>query len=287
MRYTFSGHESFQCRHLWLKKGFDFVNSGGSFNDEDAVLKLGVGKNMVPSIRFWMNAFDLLDSSGKKTTELAAKIFSDNGWDPYLEDEATLWLLHYHLVKKSFASTFNLVFNELRREKVEFTKDNYLAFINRKLTEPGGQKISKNTLKDDFDVFSKTYIRSDIHSKDREDTFSGILTELELIKSIGRGKNEYYFIENTDRSDIPKEIIFYALLENPLFGSSVNLTTVEQEPNNVGAIFAITRSGLLSKIEEIASKYKDVIFNDHAGIKEIQFKKKPHPFKVLEKYYEN
>lgn len=59
-RFSFSGHESFQCRSLWLKKGYDFINSGKSFNDEDAVVILGVGKNMVASIRYWMKAFDLL-----------------------------------------------------------------------------------------------------------------------------------------------------------------------------------------------------------------------------------
>ena len=57
VKFTFSGHDSFQCRHLWLKKGFDFVKSGKSFSDEDAVVILGVGKNMVNSIRFWMKAF--------------------------------------------------------------------------------------------------------------------------------------------------------------------------------------------------------------------------------------
>jgi hypothetical protein len=55
-KYTFSGHDSFQCRQLWLKKGYDFVREGKDFNDEDAVVKLGVGKNMVSSIRFWLKA---------------------------------------------------------------------------------------------------------------------------------------------------------------------------------------------------------------------------------------
>jgi len=47
IKYTFSGHDSFQCRQLWLKKGYDYLQSNKSFNDEDAVVKLGVGKNMV------------------------------------------------------------------------------------------------------------------------------------------------------------------------------------------------------------------------------------------------
>jgi hypothetical protein len=58
IKLTFSGHESFQCRYLWLKKGYDFVKKGGSFNKEDAVVELGVGKNIVGAIRYWMGAFD-------------------------------------------------------------------------------------------------------------------------------------------------------------------------------------------------------------------------------------
>ncbi|ASB51105.1 hypothetical protein CDL62_08435 [Alkalitalea saponilacus] len=45
-KYTFSGHDSFQCRQLWLKKGFDYVLGNRMFTDDDAVVKLGVGKNV-------------------------------------------------------------------------------------------------------------------------------------------------------------------------------------------------------------------------------------------------
>ena len=46
-KYVFSGHESFPCKTLWLKKGYDFVANDYMFNDSDAVVRLGVGKNMV------------------------------------------------------------------------------------------------------------------------------------------------------------------------------------------------------------------------------------------------
>ena len=36
-RYAFSGHESFPCKTLWLKKGYDFVVQGKNFNNPDAV----------------------------------------------------------------------------------------------------------------------------------------------------------------------------------------------------------------------------------------------------------
>jgi hypothetical protein len=91
-KYTFSGHDSFQCRQLWLKKGYDYVQEGKNFNDEDAVVQLGVGKNMVSSIRFWLKAFNIIDNKDIPT-EFGKRLFdNENGYDPFLEDEASLWL---------------------------------------------------------------------------------------------------------------------------------------------------------------------------------------------------
>ena len=42
----FSGHESFACKSHWLKRGYDFVVAGKNFNDDEAVVHLGVGKNL-------------------------------------------------------------------------------------------------------------------------------------------------------------------------------------------------------------------------------------------------
>lgn len=285
-KYTFSGHESFQCRQLWLKKGYDLIKSGKSFNDDDAVVVLGVGKNMVSSIRFWMKAFNLLSSDDKLTT-FAHKLLADDGYDPYLEDEASLWLLHYQLVNSAFSSTYSIVFNELRREKIEFTRDNFIAFIKRKSETEKSLSVNEKTLYEDFSVLSKMYLRSDAQSKDKEDSFSGLLTELDLLKCFSKGKEEFFIIENNERPEIPDEVILYAILDNETFDLSVNLNNIEHDYNGVGTVFALNRPGILSKIESIASRYSYIVFNDHAGVKELQFKKKPSALSILDKYYAN
>lgn len=284
IKYTFSGHESFQCRHLWLKKGYDFINAGCSFSDANAVVELGVGKNMVASIKFWMKAFGLMDNA-ETLTLLAHKLFADEGWDPYLEDEASLWLLHYQLVKKNFASSCFLIFNEFRRERAEFVKDNYLSFINRKVE--GNFQVNIKTVNQDFDVFIKMYSRTIEQVKDREDTFSGLLTELDLIKSYGKGKDHHYIIENTERNELPDEIVYFSIVENEQYGLSISLNSIEFDHNSPGTVYALSRTGLLNKIENITSKYPEVVFNDHAGVKELQFKSKPEPLSILEAYYAN
>lgn len=286
IKFTFSGHESFQCRHLWLKKGYDYVSKKKSFTSDDAVIELGVGKNMVSSIRFWMKAFNLLTSEDE-LTEFAHKLLSDDGYDPYMEDEGTLWLLHYQLVKKGFATIYSIVFNELRREKIEFTKANFISFIKRKSEVEKNLQFNAKTLQEDFSVLSKMYLRTENQSKDREDSFSGLLTELDLIKCYNKGKEEFFIIENSDRTEIPDEIILYAILDNEKFDLSLSLNTIEQSNNSVGTIFAINRPGLQAKIENLTIKYPSIVFNDQAGVKEIQFKKKPTAYSILDKYYAN
>lgn len=279
-RFTFSGHDTFQCRNLWLKKGYDFIKSDKSFNDEDAVVVLGVGKNMVSSIRYWMKAFALL-SSEDKLTEMAILILDDKGYDPYLEDEGTIWLLHYHLIKNKHASTYSLIFNFFRKEKMEFTKSNYLQFIQRL---PGNH--NENTLMTDFNVFVKMYLSNDEKSKDKEDNLSELLNELKLVEFYKSDKNDFYVIENQERSEIPEEILLYAILDSVDFDLSVNIKSLETNFNSIGNIFAISRYGLLNKIQSLVEKFDFLIYNDQAGVKELQFRKKPAPFEILKYYYE-
>ena len=78
MKYVFSGHESFTCKTLWLKKGYDFITNQHNFNAPDAVVKLGVGKNMVASIRYWMHAFGMTDND--ELTDIAHYLLEHRKW---------------------------------------------------------------------------------------------------------------------------------------------------------------------------------------------------------------
>jgi hypothetical protein len=285
IKLSFSGHDSFQCRQQWLKKGYDYILQGKSFNDEDSVVSLGVGKNMVSAIRYWMKAFDLLDNDDQLTS-FAHGMFANDGWDPYLEDEASLWLLHYHLVKKGTASSYRLIFNELRREKIEFTKSNFIALVKRK-AEGTGFIINEKTIGEDFGVLLKMYLRTEAQLKHQEDSFSGIFAELNLVHHKGKRGEDVFAVENSDKDDIPEEIILYTILDNQNLDHSVSLTTIEQDPGQAGTVFAISKTGITNKVQNIAKKFPAVTFSDHAGIRELQFKSKPDPFQILTDYYAN
>lgn len=281
-KYTFSGHDSFQCRLLWLKKGYDFLNKGHSFNDADAPVLLGVGNNMVRSIRHWLRSFGLLQDDQELPNTLADLIFSDdNGFDPFLEDQATLWLLHYQLTKTHFASTYWIIFNELRKRKVEFTREDYVLYVTLKAQQ---EKFSVNpsTVGDDFVVFTKMYLQAGKHVKDKDDTVAGILTELSLLRTIDRKSDDgkttspIHTIPLGDREDLPAVLILICILETPGLGLSVSLETLENDSDMPCAIFAMNRAGLLRKIEELIIRFpKMLVYSDQAGVRELQFREKP------------
>ncbi len=97
---SFGRHETFPLRFGWLTKGFQaWLDNPDVFEQEDAVVLLGVGKNMVNAIRYWMIATGVATSNGRelKPTRFGQRVFGRTGWDPYLEDDATIWLLHWNL----------------------------------------------------------------------------------------------------------------------------------------------------------------------------------------------
>ena len=90
------------------------MNEGVNFSSPDAVATLGVGKNMVASIRFWFRAFGL--SVNDIPTSFAQSIFDKEcGYDPYLEDEGTLWLLHYFLLTHDI---IHILFAKIKQKSI-------------------------------------------------------------------------------------------------------------------------------------------------------------------------
>ena len=148
---VFARHETFHPRFGWLKKGFDrAAQNPNIFLAEDAPVQLGVGKNMVRSIRYWCNAFDLLEED--RPTDSGQALLGESGWDPYLEDPASLWLLHWQLLQPPcYATTWDFSFNHFR--PVEFTyEDLFYAlceYRDRKAPRTADSSIKKDASRND------------------------------------------------------------------------------------------------------------------------------------------
>lgn len=278
-RYIFSGHESFYCKSLWLKKGYDAVKNGLNFNSIEAVAELGVGKNMVSSIRFWLRSFALVENGN--VTQFADYVFDDkNGKDPYIEDIGTNWLLHYQIVKKGVASLYRLTFLDFQREKKEFVCEQLQAFIKRKCTVPEQKNVyNENTVRKDIKVLIQNYV-SPMDTKSIED-FSAIMIDLGIIKRIGREK--FVFAE-TNPTAIDPRILLYVLLD---FRFEIGSMTLSFDTlQDIALIFSLPTSGLVERIQELVSTYPEFLtYTDNSGIRNVQFLRDVNPYAFLDDYY--
>lgn len=288
-KLSFSGHESFICRQFWLKKVFDFCNGKRSFNDETAVVDLGVGKNMVASLRFWGKALGMLDETDSPT-EIANYLFGKKGKDVYLEDFGTVWLLHYYLIKTNRASIYNLVFNEFRKERIDFTKEQLHSFLKRKCEELSPSTYNINTINTDINVFLRNYLKPQKDEKvEIEDDFSGVLLDLDLIKRykqrIDNSTVHWYKIEGQDRIDLPYQIVLYTILDNYRMQKSITFRELQVGCNSPGMVFALNAEGLYSKLQQITQQYKQVVYTETAGNQLLQFKSSLESQEILNDYY--
>ena len=292
MKFQFSGHESFICKHFWLKKGFDYIVTNNDFNSESAVIGLGVGKNMVTSISYWLKAFGMLDSNNTRS-ELANNIFDEkNGYDPYIENLATVWLLHYSLIKTNKASVYSLFFNAFRKGRTDFTKEQFLSYIRRVLEGEGQKNINTNTIAADISVFIRNYLKPSFKETkiDIEEDFSSLMIDLDLMKS-SKAENaegkivDWYKVENSFQIDLPPEIVLFSILDNEAYGKSISFKELLVGPNSPGNIFALNEEGLYQKLGTIVKKIKGLTYSETAGIRELQIKTSINKWDILNGYY--
>ena len=274
----FSGHESFACKSHWLKRGYDFVIAGKNFNDDEAVVHLGVGKNMVASIKFWLEAFGLLQDND--LIPIASYIFDDaNGKDPYLEDIGTLWLLHFMLIDTEYATIYKTTFIEYHRQRNVIEKNRLQNYIKHTCFEGTHYKnlYNDNTVKRDIGVMFHNYCSKS--NANLEDS-NCLLASLNLITE---SEKDSYTFNYDARSNVPSLIFLYALIIKFQDQKSISFDDIVE----LALIFCLTNNDLMDIIKQLCIQYpSEIVFSDVAGIKELQFKTLPAPIEVLNKYYE-
>ena len=279
IRFSFSGHESFTCKSLWLKKGYDFIREECDFSSPNAVIKLGVGKNMVASIRYWMRAFCM--AKDDKLMPIASYLLdTENGKDPYLEDLGTLWLLHFLLVSTREATLYNILFTQLQRERKVFDRQQVLYLVKRIMTEEGKQtQYNENTVKKDVGTLLQNYV---LPQKAKAlDDYNALLIDLDLILMDTDGKNFLFNIEG--KQQIPWQIFLYAVIKMKGNDMTVSYDTLQE----LGLIFCMNDMEVIEMCKIIVEHHEDTIaYSDVAGIRQLHFLNNINELEVLNEYYE-
>lgn len=286
-KLSFSGHESFICKQFWLKKGYDYAVKTDKFKGDQAVVELGVGKNMVSSIQFWLNAFGIYKKGTHKTTDLGNYLFGENGRDLYIEDLGTIWLLHYHLVKLEEASIYHLIFNEFRTHRIEFTKKQLHNFLRRVCEDNTSTPYNENTINRDMNVFLSSYLPPSKDKKQIEDSFASLLHELQLVKMTRSDNMDWYRIEGGSRADLPIQVVLFSILDNENYGDSISFKDLQVGLNSPGRIFALNTEGLYKKVKAISDHFEGINYSETAGNRVLQINSnlRENKWEILDDYY--
>ena len=266
---SFGRHETFALRYAWLTKGFQaFAKDKDIFSSDEATIELGVGKNMVNAIKYWLRAASLLEdlTDGLCATAIGEAIFSEQGYDPYLEDEATIWLIHWLLATNfESATAWYWFFNCFH--KAEFTSEEAANALADFVKNNVSGKHSERTVKQELPMILRMYSPAKAQI---EDSLDAPLTSLKLITAVD-GSHVYQSFSG-QQANLPVEIIGYAT--NEVFNQRrTNVLPISELMYGqkygvaLGSVFRLTESALLAKLEQLVARYPNVFhINETAGI---------------------
>ena len=293
---SFSGHQTFPFRYTWLKKGVDAVmDNPNAFTDEDAPVTLGVGKNMVSSIRHWCSVAGLITTNGNQQgrfvpTIFGKAIFDDNeGFDPYLNDPATLWLIHWQIATNiNQATAWYWAFNILKKNqfaRIAFTEEMYEWAKQQKKSM---RSFSDNTLQRDVNCFIRTYCHSRNDAAVVEESFDCPLVELNLIAELPEG--EGYELQRGEKETLPIEIFTTTLIAFWISQfterDALPFKELMSAPLSPGRIFRLDEDTMTTYLEKLKQLTDGALqYDETADLKQVYRHRDINPMQPLERYY--
>ena len=299
---SFARHETFHPRYSWFRKAYAHVNDdGGIFSRPEAPVEIGVGKNMVRAIRFWGTAARLItddphNARGREArcvpTRRGRALFGEDGWDPYMEDPGTLWLLHWLLLapNKSRLPVWWLAFNEFNA--VEFAEADLEAAVSTLLDAvPQWPRPHPNSIRKDISALLRTYAPADRTGRARlDDMLNCPLRELNLLgRSPATGK---YRFTLGPKPTLPSAVVAYAVLDHIALtgarGSTITLSRLVHGPGAPGRAFKLTEAELLDALKPALDGEAAFGLATQTGAVQLTWTGDPAAIatRILDRYYE-
>lgn len=293
-KVAFGRHETFALRYSWLPKGFQAQEGVDHdiFAADEATITLGVGKNMVSAIRYWLRACQLItNDSPPVATELGKQVLGKTGFDPYLEDEATIWLLHWLLASNAeLATSWYWFFN--RYHKPEFTSQELVTALSdfvKDQVDPR-HRPSMSTLKNDAQLLHRMYTQSKGNGRTpMEEALDSPLALLRLVTQTAGGRS--FQSRPEYRPNLPVRILGFAVTQL-LAAKQTRVIPIEElmyardgHPAP-GAVFRLTENDLVAKMESLVHLYQAHFdIRESAGIHQFFMKGEVDPIRLLNDHY--
>lgn len=177
---------------------------------------------MVRALRFWTQAAGIAEPakpSGYSVTDFGKALLDPKkGFDPFLEDRRTLWLLHWNLSTHVEEPLFAWDYLLNKWPHPEMTRTEVLREFAKEALRLG-RKLSTVTLEQHFDTFLHTYFPTRSPKGEiLEDNLDCPLVELEFVRRVGdredgtKGRREPIFaFRREPKNDISPELFAYCL----------------------------------------------------------------------------
>ncbi len=294
---SFAKHQTFYLREGWLFKGMRAIRDAEIegeqptiFLDKDAPERLGIGRNMVYALRFWMQATGLATEQYEGRSVQRLTPFGQLVWehDRYLEDDVTLWLLHYQLVcSREHATSWYWFFNHF--SPTSFNDQTACNALQQWVTTIDlDRSIAVSSLKKDIACLLRTYL-PDEKKRSPEDVKQSPLAQLRILART-TGQEKRYYWQRANLAHLHPLAVLYVLQdrqEKSLRKSNqLHLRDALYEPMNVGRVFNITTAGVTEMINLLKRDYYyNIDFVRTAHLDQITLPSHTTASAILERYY--
>lgn len=261
MAMKFRAHETFFIRKGWLSKGMKHVLSKPNVfvdKEENPMDVLGIGSNMVKSLRYWLQAVGLTQEprTGRRDqtlTPLGNVIYAH---DRFIEEMGTLHLLHYKLAtNKEDATAWYFFFNKFIA--TEFTREDFINSLQSYILMSGESiSVASRSLSEDFACIINTYVpryKTNPGKVSPENNIDCPLGEIGLIDILAK---------KTFKKSIPSANTFdpwivLAIISDRANGrNQIGLNELLTAEGNIGRIFnldSITMIEVLRRVEKLGA----------------------------------
>jgi hypothetical protein len=280
---AFAAHQTFHPRFGWIKKGYDAaVDEPDVFNQPDAPVTLGVGKNMVEAIKVWATATHVIarvPNPGRPRMSVAlptplgrALLDEKTGLDPYLEDPATLWVLHWQAVSAvSSLPVWWAAFNDF--PALEFTENDLLRFCAEEVAATSWPQPNESSIQKDVDCLLRMYTKRSTRARQTlDELLDSPFREIGLIHPAPAGRYTYRFVRGA-KPGLSAAAITYACLDylatTDPDSRTATLTRLSSDPGSPGRLMKLTEEVIQSGLEETARTVVDLRIAAPAGITQV------------------
>lgn len=274
----FSGHETFPLRQLWPAKIAQSIIRAQregrkvSLSGTQAIVELGVGKNMVSSMRFWAQACGIIGSDDQ-LTEFGTRVFGSSktdGLDPYCSNPATVWMFHWNLASRPEVFTpIWYLFNFVNQPTLD--RDAYVSGMDE-LIQANGWKVSKLTLRRAQECVLRSYLPRMSAKGRTEDFLEPLLATLNLLELTN--SRDVFSIRRSARHTLPDAVFAYALIDYwdrlPVKSSALDLTRIAHDYGSPGRVFKLDTDSIIDRLQRLSDLTNGSLeWTEQAGLRQV------------------